>query len=395
MSQYLLINRIRVQDANAIAGFTWGFPGITHFLGFTHNLSRKLRGHVDFSDIQLSGCAVISHRHQVHTYGYNQFTQNRNPPYLKKHNKCETPPVIEEGKMNLEVSLVIACEGNIGNRKGAFIEWLDSTSKRQRLAGGTILDIATVDLFIIDDGQNKGSLRTLIRRLLPGFILQDRSKLLAKHFHALQVENPGAELFDAWLDFIALKQQARPVSDRINRYLVTQTELHPEGGQYRQLLELWQLHLDKPYDQEKIPGQLKNHFASLSKNAANTKLLAQWCDYCDPEEKTDAVWEYLKKTESGFLVPIMTGYKAISQVYENHQVANTRDNETNVCFVEAIHSIGEWQGIHRIKDEKILARSLWHYDATKKHWYLCKQSTDSDEYKLSETFQQNPDDDFL
>jgi CRISPR-associated protein Csy2 len=394
MSQYLLINCIQVQGANAIAGFTWGFPAITHFLGFTHNLSRKLRDQVAFSDIQLSGCAVITHKHQVHTYGYNQFTQNRNPPYLKKHNKCETPPVIEEGKMNMKVSLLIACEGNIGNRKGAFIEWVDVTSKRQRLAGGTILDIDIVDLFTIDDDQNKGSLRTLIRRLIPGFILQDRSKFLEEHFHALQVENSGAELFDAWLDFVALKQQARPVSDRINRYLVRQAELHLEEGPYRQLLELWQLHLDKPYAQKKIPAQLKSHFASLSKNAANTKLLAQWCNYCEPDEKTDAVWEYVKKPESGFLVPIMTGYKAISQVYENYQVANTRDNETDVCFVEAIHSIGEWQGIHRIKDEKTLGQSLWHYDATKKHWYLCKQNDDSNKCKVPENFQQNPDDDF-
>jgi CRISPR-associated protein Csy2 len=394
MSQYLLINRIQVQDANAIAGFTWGFPAITHFLGFAHNLSRKLREHVDFSDIQLSGCAVITHKHQVHTYGYNQFTQNRNPPYLKKHNKCETPPVIEEGKMNLEVSLLLGCEGNIGNRKDGFIEWLDITSKRQRLAGGTILDIANVDFFTIDDEQNKGSLRRLIRRLLPGFVLQDRSKFLEEHFHALQVENSGVELFDAWLDFVALKQQARPVSDLINRYLVTQPELHPEKEQYRQLLELWELHLDKPYDQEKIPDQLKNHFVSLSENTANTKLLAQWYDYCEPEEKTNAVWEYVKKPRPGFLVPIMTGYKAISQVYENHQVANTRDSETDVCFVEAIHSIGEWQGIHGIKDEKTLVQSLWHYDATKKHWYLCKQNTDSNEYKVPEYLQQNPDDDF-
>jgi CRISPR-associated protein Csy2 len=36
MNQYILIERIKVQNANAIAGFTWGFPAITHFLGFVH-----------------------------------------------------------------------------------------------------------------------------------------------------------------------------------------------------------------------------------------------------------------------------------------------------------------------------------------------------------------------
>jgi len=81
MSQYLLINRIKVQGANAIAGFTWGFPAITHFLGFTHNLTRKLQNNSGISDIRLSGCAVIAHQHQVHTYGYNQFIQSKNPAY--------------------------------------------------------------------------------------------------------------------------------------------------------------------------------------------------------------------------------------------------------------------------------------------------------------------------
>ena len=42
MNQFILIDHIIVQNANAVAGFTWGFPAITHFLGFVHNLSRKL-----------------------------------------------------------------------------------------------------------------------------------------------------------------------------------------------------------------------------------------------------------------------------------------------------------------------------------------------------------------
>lgn len=42
MSSLILLRRLRVENANAIAGVTWGFPAITHFLGFTHALSRKL-----------------------------------------------------------------------------------------------------------------------------------------------------------------------------------------------------------------------------------------------------------------------------------------------------------------------------------------------------------------
>ena len=69
----------------------------------------------------------------------------------------------------------------------------------------------------------------------------------------------------------------------------------------------------------------------------------------------------------------MTGYKAISPVYNNDDVDNTRDASTDVCFVEAVHSIGEWQSVHRIKDLEQLQQSLWCYDY-QPNWYLCKQN---------------------
>ncbi len=391
MSQYLLINRIRVQGANAVAGFTWGFPAITHFLGFSHNLSRKLGKHKQLSDIQLSGCAVIAHHHQVHTYGYNQFVQSRNPAFQSKEqskNKVGTPPIIEEGKMDMEVSLLIACEGNIGNRKEEFVSWLENICMLQRLAGGTILEIGSIDIYSVDDEQNNQNLRTLIRKLLPGFVLRDRSAYLEEHYHALQKQNPEAELFDAWLDFIALKQKARPVFNLIDRHLIKQAESHDDEPVH-QRLAVWQNHLTQPYDQEAVPQDLKIYFEMLPDN----KLLTQWNVYCNPTEKTDAVWEYVNKPKQGFLVPIMVGYKAISKVCPNHDVANTRDSETDVCFVEAIHSIGEWRGIHRIRNATSLQQTLWHYH-NEKDWYLCKQHNEILDSEQTEIRHENPDDDF-
>jgi CRISPR-associated protein Csy2 len=34
MSSLILLRRMKVENANAIAGLTYGFPAITHFLGF-------------------------------------------------------------------------------------------------------------------------------------------------------------------------------------------------------------------------------------------------------------------------------------------------------------------------------------------------------------------------
>lgn len=372
MSQYILINRIKVQNANAIAGFTWGFPAITHFLGFTHNFARKIVDTDNFSDIGLAGCAVVSHQQHVHTYrsSYDvEFTQSRNPPYLKSHDKIETPPVIEEGKMNMTVSLLIGCEGNIGNRKDNFLSWLKKICFLQRLAGGTILDIASIDIYNLD---KDSEVRGITRKLLPGFVLMDRSNYLKDHYQALLQKNDNAELLDAWLDFSSLKQKARPKSELINNHLKSVSKDNPNDQQYNHLMEIWEEHLKKPYQKGNEPDELKHYFNKLEDSNVKKKILDQWKSYCSPTETTDADWEYIPKPNSGYLVPIMTGYKAISKVYKNNEIENTRDNETDVCFVESVHSIGEWLSVHRLTDKNKLNSTLW-YCQHEENWYLCKQ----------------------
>lgn len=373
MSEYILISRLKVQNANAIAGFTWGFPAITHFLGFTHNIERKLKNTHEFSDISLSGCMVIAHEHHVHTYGKfdAEFTQSRNPPYLASHSKTDTPPVIEEGKMNMTVSLLIGCHGTVGNRNDDFIAWLEKLCLTQRLAGGSILnDKIGIEIFSDDES----NLRIIKRRLLPGFVLMDRANYLQEHYENLCETNPDTELLDAWLDFTALKRAARPQFDLIGKHLLMLLNAHPDDPRITELQNVWQQHLAQHYRQEAIPDVLKQYFSSLEQNKTYKNLLQQWQGYIEPNEKTDAVWKYLPKPKSGYLVPIMTGYKAISPVYPAGEVTNTRDTETPVCFVEAVHSVGEWKSIHRIKNIEELNICLWHY-YHEEHWYLCKQSS--------------------
>lgn len=395
MSQYLLLNRIDVQNANAIAGFTWGFPAITHFLGFSHNLSRKLRK-AGFDGIDLSGCAVVAHQHNVNTYGPSNavgFTQSRNPPYLaslKPHEKDATAPVIEEGKMNMTVSLLIACDGNIGNRQDAFLKWLEKTCFLQHLAGGTILKIGSVELCNIDDDI---ALRSLKRKLLPGFVLKERSDYLAEHFKQLRQNDNEAELLNAWLDFVALKQKARPKSDLISKHLINIVKSNADENS-SELLAIWNRHLSCPFQDNDVPELLKHYFDNIDRNESNKNLLEQWVHYCSPTEEAAADWEYVPKPNTGYLVPIMIGYKAISELYKNHEVDNTRDNETPVCFVESAHSIGEWLSIHRLKTAQEFSESVWYYHH-EEHWYLCKQAklkqVDTTE---DEIVTENPNSDF-
>lgn len=381
MKQYILINRIKVQNANAIAGFTWGFPAITHFLGFTHNLLRKLSNKEQFKGVHLGGCVVVSHNTQVHTYGEydKQFTQSRNPPYLASHKKDSTPPVIEEGKMNMTVSLLVEYSGNIGNREDSFLEWFKNSCYLQRLAGGIILDIKSIQLFGLDNQ----AIYQIKRLLLPGFVLMDRANYLEEHYLEQQTKNANAEIFDAWLDFIVLKQKARPKSDLISKHFIELGKNEPNN----EIVKIWNKHLEKSYEQAKIPEELIKYFATTD---FDKKLLEQWQKYCHPDEKTDAIWEYIKKPMSGYLVPIMTGYKAISKVYKNDEVKNTRDSETDVCFVESVHSVGEWLSAHKLTEEE-LRSSVWNYEYEEK-WYLCKQGVEVGQ--CQEIKSENSDDGF-
>lgn len=364
MKQFILIRHIHIQDANAVAGFTWGFPAITNFLGYVHALQRRINEKSEFSPVNFRGCAVIAHEHHVKTYKAGsaiRFTQSRNPPYLDSHTKVATPPVIEEGKMNMVVSLLIEPKGRIKNIE-ALCDWLLNQAQRQRLAGGTILSIKSIRGYTIDD-ENPQILKQLKRDLLPGFVLLNRCDLLEEHYKNLG-EN---DLFDAWKDFIALKRKARPKCDEIEKHLKS---IAKKSEANRSLYETWKIHLNKPYFKDDIPQEIQSYFGNLG-TAKDTKvLLKQWSDYCSPSEKTSANWEYQPKPNKGYLIPIMCGYKAISSVYKNEKIANTRDNETDICFVEAAHSIGEWRSVHRWHDLPTVSQSIWQYHYTE-HWYLC------------------------
>ena len=374
MNHYILIDHVQVQDANAIAGLTWGFPAITHFLGFVHLLQRKMKAHSQFSDVKLGGCAVISHDQRTSTYQNGSsvaFTQSRNPPYLDSHDKKSTPPIIEEGKMSMTVSLLIEVKDSIPQFSQLLEAWIHKQCYLQRLAGGSIQNVRAVTSLSIKSDDTV-SIRALQRRSLPGFVLINRSELLSQHLEQLQKTDSSIEMFDAWIDFIGLKRRARPAYELIDQHLA---RLAKDKSDFAiNLLNKWQQHLKVPYDSDEIPNDLLTYFTNINDVADkhHKALINQWQHYIRPNLKTSAQWEYQPKPNKGYLVPIMCGYKAISDVIDNEEVLGTRDNETDVCFVEAVHSVGEWRSVHRIKTLDELDDAMWQYHYAQ-NWYLCSQ----------------------
>jgi CRISPR-associated protein Csy2 len=295
---YIIFERISVQDANCIAGFTYGFPGITHFLGFGHALSRKLSVS---QSLTLQGCAVICHQHQIHTYqpkgfGDYVFAQSKNPPTTRAKAK-ETPPIIEEGKMNMTVSLVMACPDLNFNRTAeinALKQTLHDLAQRHRLAGGSIEKIAAVHVLNVDEQK---LLRKIKRLLLPGFVLMDRSDLLASHYHERQNE---IDLMDAWLDFSALKYQAQPK--------LKEGELEPSD-----FTEAEWVRMDKPAKGWLVP--ITNGYKAISPiypagEVANTRdsttpvcfveaahSIGEWRSLHRIQHVTDMLWHYRYEQE--------------------------------------------------------------------------------------------------
>jgi len=312
MSSLIILRQVAVENANAIAGFTYGFPGMTHFLGYTHALSRKLQ----YSHgLTLDACGVVCHQHQVQCYqpsgwGDYVFAQTRNP--LTKEG--ETAPIIEEGRMHINVTLALECNGLIANGEvgiAALQQHLGQLCPTMRLAGGTISSIRQIEIVSIPQAPEllERFSRRQLRRLLPGFALLDRTYLLAEHFSSMQTENPEAELLDAWLDFVALKAQAEPIL--------------AEGAEL--------------------------------------------------DEATKANWRYLPKPAGGWLVPIANGYRAIAPLYPAGTVANTRDCETPFTFAEAVYGIGEWCSPHRLQS---IEQLFWRFQYQEQGgWYLCKNNS--------------------
>ncbi|MCL2898995.1 type I-F CRISPR-associated protein Csy2 [Brenneria tiliae] len=310
MSTLIILRHVSVENANAIAGLTYGFPAITHFLGYTHALSRRLQ---QSHNLTLSGCGVICHRQQLHAYGSGwerSFALTRNP--LTKEEK--TAAFNEEGRMHMTVSLLMECHGVIADGDEgarALADHLSIHCANLRLAGGVITRIGKID--VVAFPQNEAQTRSVMRRLLPGYMLLDRRELLKNHFEQLKQGNPQAEMLDAWLNFVAIKM-----------------------------------------------GAVANN---------------------DGNEQVD--WRYLPKPESGYLVPLMTGYRAISPLYAAGEVEKTRDPTTPFCFAESIYGIGEWRGAHRIDD---LHAALWRY-CYHNGWYLCR----SNSAVATETYEFNDD----
>ena len=212
MDFVIVLRKLKVHGANAITGLTWGFPAITHFLGYVHALQRSLPQQFDLS---FDGCGLVCHTHQVHahkpsSYDPSRFSLSRNP--LDKSGRSAS--FVEEGKMNMDVTLLISVTENrqvASWERAELTAYLLGQSARQRLAGGIITNTPTVEIADVQDEQH---VKKLLRSLLPGFTLVSRHDVLrTEQDRQRKADTPDPDLA-AWLSFSSLRYAAEQANTK-------------------------------------------------------------------------------------------------------------------------------------------------------------------------------------
>jgi len=89
---------------------------------------------------------------------------------------------------------------------------------------------------------------------------------------------------------------------------------------------------------------------------------------CEQDEEGKVLWTSKRKT-AGWIVPIATGFQAISEL---GKAKNQRDADKPHCFAESVVTLGEFKMVYKIES---LDEILWHYSVDKEHGlYLCEQN---------------------
>ncbi len=177
---------------------TIGFPSIPAFMGFVHALQRKLQK--KYTGLYLSDAGIACHTFEPGVYQTKQglkISMSRNPFYQEKHLR-KGVPFIEEGKADIEVSIIVAFHGDNFSSEELQKD-VNSILPHLRFAGGTIWQPKQVKIVSIpwddDIGQKK-----LLHQLMPGFVLLERRDLVE---HSM---NEGVDILDAILDHLEVRK---------------------------------------------------------------------------------------------------------------------------------------------------------------------------------------------
>jgi CRISPR-associated protein Csy2 len=313
----IVLPRLRVQNANIISSpLTWGFPSMTAILGFAHALERQLHEMdiAKYSSLKFDGVGVVCHTFEPHTnqptkYSDHVFCLTRHPLDADG----DSPALVQEGRGNMEISLVIKASGDEDllikpeSEQKLLVKQIAAIAEMLRIAGGSTIPARETkknnepQLIVScnsDDREQKS--KKIFISLLPGFALISREDVLSKRTAELQLVNSGATALDTLMEFSSISYECK-------------------------------------------------------RNDTNAEK-----------------FEWIMRKKAGWIVPIPIGFRAISDLYAPGKVLNARDPHNPFRFVESIYSLGQWVSPHRLNDINDIFWS-YSYDADE-GLYFCKNN---------------------
>ena len=134
-------------------------------------------------------------------------------------------------------------------------------------------------------------------------------------------------------------------------------------------------------DMRRIRGRLMPSYALVERRDLMQEAMSRGLDAmdalleyvsithsCQKDEEGKVLWSSKRKT-AGWIVPIATGFQAISEL---GKAKNQRDAEKPHRFAESVVTLGEFRMVYKIDS---LDEILWHYAVDKEHGlYLCEQN---------------------
>lgn len=204
---YLLLPEIQVQNANALSSLcTIGFPAMTAWIGAVHALERKVRLIESLCEVRFISLGVISHDSRLQVYKnpgdyHYSIAISSNPLRKKAGNTFERPPFIEDPRIHLKVSLLVKCSGVSADNESALLDAVCKNLPLLKMAGGDILSYKKPAIYYTDE-EHPETQRKILHRLMPGFAVVERRRLLE------EAENGETDTLDTLLSFLTIHHEA-------------------------------------------------------------------------------------------------------------------------------------------------------------------------------------------
>jgi len=179
MSNFILISKIGVSDANALSSpYSIGFPAITSLMGFVQKIELLLHELDEYKNIKLTNAGIVSNKFdlQITKVGFNNKIGLFKTP-LRDNGSLDS--IIESPRCSMQISILIECE-NVGLVDiDVFTKYVeDILWSKLKFAGGNIFKPYGNESKYKHVSFYEKKDNIILRKMMPGYALIERRDLI-------------------------------------------------------------------------------------------------------------------------------------------------------------------------------------------------------------------------